>query len=342
MARSGDGIYKRGNGWRLDFIYQGQRNVRGLGRNISKSVAKEIAAVKRAAILRGEAGIGRKKRKDISWEKAVEEFKAWVKPNIRPNTFRGYCQHLRELGQTFGARNLSEIHTFLIEKHRQRRITEAAVAFNRELGTLKTLFNYFIDREKFDGPNPTRKVKKIKESRGRERFLEIEEEDRLLSVCTEPLRTIVMSGIYGGLRIHSEALTLQKADVDLRRRLLTVQGAFAKNGETLTIPLNSKLREALRQRMLESESEYVFTKCDGKPYRSIQNIFRTACKRAGLVNVTPHVMRHTFASRLGMEGVDIRTIQELGRWKDIRMVQRYANFGKPVSLGSATGIRTLV
>jgi integrase len=77
-------------------------------------------------------------------------------------------------------------------------------------------------------------------------------------------------------------------------------------------------------------------------------------------------MRHTFASRLGVEGVDIRTIQELGRWKDIRMVQRYANlserhkaeaieklsnstknstpadFGKPVSLGSATGIRTLV
>src|SRR5262245_14533948 len=63
-------------------------------------------------------------------------------------------------------------------------------------------------------------------------------------------------------------------------------------------------------------------------YRSIQNIFRTACKRAGLVNVTPHVMRHTFASRLGMEGVDIRTIQELGRWKDIRMVQRYANLSE--------------
>ena len=36
-------------------------------------------------------------------------------------------------------------------------------------------------------------------------------------------------------------------------------------------------------------------------------------------------MRHTFASRLGEKGTDIRTIQELGRWADIRMVQRYAN-----------------
>jgi len=45
-------------------------------------------------------------------------------------------------------------------------------------------------------------------------------------------------------------------------------------------------------------------------------------------DITPHVMRHTFASRLAMAGVDLRTIQELGRWEDIRMVQRYANLSR--------------
>jgi len=120
--------------------------------------------------------------------------------------------------------------------------------------------------------------------------------------------------------------------------------------------------------MATSKSEYVFTKQDGQPYRTITNIFKTARRRAGLgEDVTPHAMRHTFASRLGEKGTDIRTIQELGRWADIRMVQRYANVterrkreaveklsensppgfppadsAKPVSLGSATGIRTLV
>ncbi len=116
--------------------------------------------------------------------------------------------------------------------------------------------------------------------------------------------------------------------------------------------------------MATSNSEYVFTKKDGQPYRTITNIFNTARRRAGLgEDVTPH----TFASRLSEKGTDIRTIQELGRWADIRMVQRYANVterrkreaveklsensppgfppadsAKPISAGSATGIRTLV
>jgi site-specific recombinase XerD len=41
--------------------------------------------------------------------------------------------------------------------------------------------------------------------------------------------------------------------------------------------------------------------------------------------VTPHILRHTFASRLAMAGVDERTIQELGKWKELEMLQRYAH-----------------
>jgi integrase len=181
---------------------------------------------------------------------------------------------------------LSEISAFLIEKHRKRRMADdAPVAFNRELGTLRTLFNWAIDKGKFEGGNPTRKVKRQKESRGRERFLEPEEEKRLLEACSEPLRTIVMCGIYAGLRIPSEVLSLKKTSVDLRRGLLTVEGAFAKNGETVTIPLNPDLRAALARIMASHTSEYVFTKPDGQPYRTVQNIFRTAAKRAGLERI---------------------------------------------------------
>ena len=50
-----------------------------------------------------------------------------------------------------------------------------------------------------------------------------------------------------------------------------------------------------------------------------------ACDRAKLTDVTPHVLRHTFASRLAMAGVDLRTIQELGGWRSLKMVERYAH-----------------
>ncbi len=188
------------------------------------------------------------------------------------------------------------------------------------------MFNRCLDWGKCEGPNPVRTVKLLKETRGRERYLEPEEEARLLAAASEPLRTIILTGIDAGLRIQAEALTLRKEDVDLRCNLLTVQAAYAKSGEKGTVPLNSGLRQTLKQQMERSKSEWVFVQDHGTtPYKSIRSVFETACRRAKLADVTPHVLRHTFASRLAMAGYDLRTIQELGRWKDLKMVQRYAH-----------------
>ena len=58
---------------------------------------------------------------------------------------------------------------------------------------------------------------------------------------------------------------------------------------------------------------------------SLRSVFARACARAKLPGVTPHVLRHTFASRLAMAGVPLRAIQELGGWRSLRMVERYAH-----------------
>ena len=63
-------------------------------------------------------------------------------------------------------------------------------------------------------------------------------------------------------------------------------------------------------------------------YKSFRTAFESACERANLPDVTPHVLRHTFASRLVMNGVDLRTVQELGGWKSLNMVQRYAHLSQ--------------
>lgn len=61
MARKGDGLYLRGTVWYLDFRHRGKRNREPLGSDISRTVARELATIKRALILKGEAGMGRKK-----------------------------------------------------------------------------------------------------------------------------------------------------------------------------------------------------------------------------------------------------------------------------------------
>jgi len=357
MARRGEGLYRRGSTWWLDFTHEGQRYVRRLGKGISKTAAGEIAQTVRADILRGRAGIWGKRR-DLTFEKAADVFLRWAKANKKPLTLRFYedCIGCRlkpdeeklvlkfhdprvRLGKHFAGRKLSQITPFLVEKYKAARKGDAAVRVNRELTTLKVIFNRCAEWGSFEGPNPVRKIKQLPESRGRLRFLDHDEETRLLEACREPLRTIVLLGIHAGLRLTAEALTLRWASVDLSGRRLYVEGAYAKNHETRSVPLNRVLLEALTAHRVRSAQKspeaHVFLNRQGKPLGSIRTTYETARTRAGLgPDVTPHTTRHTFASRLVMAGVDLRTVQELGGWKSLRMVERYGHLS-PAHLAGA-------
>jgi integrase len=162
----------------------------------------------------------------------------------------------------------------------------------------------------------------LKEPRRRLRFLEHEEEDRLLAECAEPLRTMVLVGTNCGLRLKAEGLTLLWDGIDVERKSLTVVAAYAKNGMSRTVSLNSVVLAALNR--LSQISEFVFAKRNGNPYHAIRG-FRAACQGAGLTGVTPHTLRHTFATRLVENGVDLRTVQELGGWATLSLIQRYAH-----------------
>jgi integrase len=328
MARRGDGIYQRGRTWWLDFTHRGDRHVARLGKNISRTVAGELARVQRGAVLKGEAGIGGPKRADLTFDKAAEEFLAWSKANKRLRTQRTYGQCIARLKRTFDGKRLSEISGFDLERYKRDRVDAGVtVMVNRELACLKTLYNRCREWGKYEGENPAARVRQLRESPGRIRFLEHDEEEKLVGAARDPLRTMILVGIYAGLRLLSEALTLRWADVDLKRGLLTVQAAYAKSGKTRTVPLNRILRGALEKLRdgAPENAEHVFSRRDGSPYRSIRTAFQTACRAAGLKDVTPHVLRHTFASRLAMAGVDPRTIQELGGWSSLEMVERYTH-----------------
>jgi integrase len=328
MARRGDGIYQRGPTWWLDFTHEGQRHIARLGKGINRTVAGEIAHVKRAAILKGEAGIGRK-RADLLFDKAAEELLTWAKAEKRPKTATSYGENITQLKRSFAGRRLSEISAFTVEKHKRMRLDEGArVAPNRELSILRLLFNRCLAAGRYEGPNPASKFKRVQESEGRLRYLELAEEADLRAALAEPYRTLVLVGIHAGLRVKSEALTLTWRDIDLARGLLTVQAAFAKTGRRRVIRINSALRgplAALQEATQGRPEDPVFRRRDGKALRTLRSVFARACVRANLTDVTPHALRHTFASRLAMAGVPLRAIQELGGWRSLRMVERYAH-----------------
>ncbi len=170
--------------------------------------------------------------------------------------------------------------------------------------------------------NSVKEVKLAKENNQRIRYLSYEEEERLIGACKGPLRPVVITAIHTGFW-KSELLSLTWDDIDFERSTVSVKAGYAKNGESRSIPMNELLKQTLQEvKILEGA---VFRSRSGKPYRSIRTAFTTALKRAAITDFTFHDLRHTFASRLVMGGVDLPTVKELMGHKDITMTLRYAH-----------------
>jgi len=73
-----------------------------------------------------------------------------------------------------------------------------------------------------------------------------------------------------------------------------------------------------------ASTEFVFT-YQGKPLKSVRTAFANSCKRAGIKNLRFHDLRHTFATRLVLAGVDLATVSKLLGHSSIQMTMRYAH-----------------
>ena len=129
--------------------------------------------------------------------------------------------------------------------------------------------------------------------------------------------------LHTGLRL-GEQYGLTWDCVDFERRMLTIP--LSKNGELRHAPLNDEALAALHTiRKYSTDQPYLFLNRYGHRLVSPREWFDPAVKAAGLKDFTWHCLRHTFASRLVMAGVDLRTVQELVGHKTIQMTVRYAH-----------------
>lgn len=167
--------------------------------------------------------------------------------------------------------------------------------------------------------NPVRGIKPIKLNNARVRYLSKAEEPRLFSELPKDLHEIVELALLTGLR-RSNLLSLERKNIDLVANVYTVP--TSKSGDALRLPLHPRAIEILSN--LPEDRLFVFEH-NGKPYRNIDWFFRKAVQRAAIPDFKFHDLRHTWASRLAMEGVPLHTIMKLGGWKTLSMVQRYAH-----------------
>ncbi len=178
--------------------------------------------------------------------------------------------------------------------------------------------------------NPARLVRHRLENNARVRFLSADEETNLRKAieasCPERIPELDLA-LHTGLRM-SEQYRLRWDDVSFARHTLTIPRS--KNGETRHVPLNKAALGALA--LLEKRTKGSEFVCGGEiePRRWFEPIV----KAANLNAFSWHCLRHTFASRLVMAGVDIRTVQELMGHKTIAMTVRYAHLAPSHTLAA--------
>ncbi len=320
------GLYQRKDvkgkkSWRYDFTVNGKRYAATLG-EISKTRAKEIYDKARVAAREGKYQSPAKKDNPYLRD-FVGEYFAYYKANRRSRSVERHETSWVALQPVFADKRLSEITPLDLERYRRNRqkVGKSDVTINRELAMMRNLYSMAVKWGKAD-KNPVKEVKLAKENNQRIRYLTHEEEERLIAACQEHLQPVVIAAIHTGFR-KSELLSLTWDDVNFQRRVVTVQAGYAKNGESRSVPMNDVLKRTLE--LSKTFEGAVFRNRHGQPYKSVNTAFTNAVKRAEIEDFTFHDLRHTFASRLVMGGVDLPTVKELMGHKDITMTLRYAH-----------------
>ena len=337
-------VYKQSNSpnWLIEFVIDGRRFRRSSGTPI-KRTAEALERKWRQEIVEGKHQIKAPVRMTLG--EATDRYYRTV---ICPKESRAYSKKAEEytlaiVRKRFGPTTpLDQITSEDIANWKQAMLADgrSKATTNRYLATLRAVL--YRAKTEWLALRSMPVFKLLPLNNGRLIFLSMEQERRLLEVCPNHLRTLVICLLDTGLRL-SEATDLTWGDICLAEGVsayLTVHRT--KNGLPRSVPLTTRCRDLFfyLKGKDASASAPVFTYRNGgksQPVRFRQpfGAWKTALARAGLsTDLRIHDLRHTFASRLVEAGVPLFDVSKLLGHKSLSMTMRYSHLS-PKSLIAA-------
>ena len=314
------GVFKKGDNWYIDYYVKGRRKRKKIGH--SKKLALQALKNVQIKIAKGEY-LGIYDEKKTLFDKYTEQYLAYSKTNKSWSTYNRQDRiSVARLKPYFKDKYIYEITPQMIERYKSKRLeTVSPASVNRELSTLKNMYTMAI-KWGYAKTNPVKEVKLLKEPPGRLRYLKTEVVKALFVSCSDHIGPIIVTALNTGMR-KSELQHLKWANVDFRNQKIAVINA--KNNESRIIPINKTLYNELHPLSKSSKGEYIFSDRNGRPYGDIKKSFLKALEKAKINDFRFHDLRHTFGSYLVMQGVDLKTVQQIMGHKDIRTTMRYAH-----------------
>jgi len=309
--------------WHISYFAEGKRRREKIG---GKSDALLAYSKRKQEVREGRYVPPRTASRALKFSELSSQAMESRKLRLAPRTYSGDLSRLGQMGQFLDHLEVDKITPVQIEDvlGRLRARGLCGSSANRHRSLLSSVFAFGV-RMGLIRMNPVAQVKRFKESASRVRWLRPEEEEKLRAAIREdcPEREAEFDlALYTGMR-RGEQFTLKWANVDLERGQATV---FGKTGRRF-ITLSSKAKAALETLSAKKKPDavYVCAETQSDEQRDWRQWFEEAVKKARITDFRWHDLRHGYASRLVMAGVDLRTVQELLGHKNIQMTTRYAH-----------------
>lgn len=260
------------------------------------------------------------------------------------NTEVSYARDLKKMNQYLmaqGIHDASEVtatslnsYVLFLEKEGRKPAT-----ISRSIASMKAFYHY-MEKERRVSEDPSERLKAPKIEKKMPTILTPEEVIRLLEqpggTSPKELRDKAMLELLyaTGIRV-SELISLKVEDVNLAMEYLTCSDSHKER----IIPFGSIAKEALsrylelgRPKLVGDEKEeWLFTNCSGQQMsrQGFWKLIKSYGKKAGIeAEITPHMLRHSFAAHMVGNGADLKSVQEMLGHSDISTTQVYAQMGQ--------------
>ncbi len=245
-----------------------------------------------------------------------------------PNTQKTYMGYFSDFRRYFRFKDIyhigkDEINRYILDLIQTNNISPSQQ--NQRINAIKFYYEKVLGREK-----EYYNIQRPKKEYHLPKVLSKKEIKCMIQSCENLKHKCILMILYSaGLR-RSELLDLQIDDIDSKRMLILIKGAKG-NKDRITL-LSERLLSMLRDYYKKYKPEkYLFEGQRGNKYSasSVANILKHATLKAGIrKNVTPHMLRHSFATHLLEQGTDLRYIQELLGHNSSKTTEIYTHISK--------------
>ena len=312
-------IKKRGNTWHIDIALPNGQRFRQSAQTADRKAAQELHDQLKAQLWR-QVKLGEKQPRSLK-----EAAERWLSEHKDDGAIRDYTHHLAFWCARAEGMALTDITRSWAAEQIEQLITRKNMPAsngtkNNYVITLRSVLNTALKEWEWIEQVPALRTYGSKRDASKMLIATPAQAKALLEVLPPALRAAVGFAFMTGLR-KSNVFGLTWARVDLERGLCWVQPIDTKAGNLIVCPINSAARELLAQQPRGAGESRVF------PVEPpCHHQWRRYTQRAGLPEgFRFHDIRHTFASWAAMDGVDRKTLQDMGGWKTAAMIDNYVH-----------------